>query len=301
MDRELRRLFESGDISTNNPEKISADDVLAYVNHQKSKGMKESGILHNLSPLDNLLSYAGNPAVKKFKQQYRSFVPKKRMIRYPSLNDQEVQRIVYLSEQVKDTEWRRLQAYALVILALSSGLRNKEIRLCNVMDFDTKNWVIRAEHVKGEGTYGQARPIAVRPEAYRIMERYLKQRIKKVVERCPDNLALFPALNDKEDGYYSSNSIRMLKSLVEKETGLKFDMRTCRRTYGQKAIDEGLTIESVSVLMGHNTTKTTETYYCRKRHEKAIMEAQNLWMKDKSCPGVNNPKIGIKNEVTGYV
>jgi integrase/recombinase XerD len=300
MDRELRRLFESGKITTNNPEKISADDVLAYVNHQKNKGLKESGILHNLGPLNNLLSYAGNPAVTVFKQRYRSFVPKKRMLRYPALNDQEVHRIVSLSEQVKENDWRRLQAYALVILAISSGLRNKEIRLCKVTDLDVKNWVIIAEHVKGEGTYGQARLIAIRQEAVGILEKYLRVRMKKVMENCPDNLALFPALRDREDGYFSSNGIRMLKSIVEKEVGLKFDLRACRRTYGQKFIDEGLPVESVSVLMGHSTTKTTETYYCRKRQDTAIREAQNIMMQGKSYPCAKTPKIDFKNEVTGY-
>ncbi|MDD1767144.1 MAG: hypothetical protein LUQ27_01065, partial [Methanomassiliicoccales archaeon] len=75
---------------------------------------------------------------------------------------------------------------------------------------------------------------------------------------------------------------------------------TCRRTYGQKAIDEGLNLDAVSILMGHKTTKTTETYYCRKRPETAIREAQTIWMQGNSHPGAKTPKIDFKNEVTGY-
>jgi len=300
MNREFKALFESGKVGTNNPEKISADDVLAYVTNLKKKGMKESGVLHNIGPLNNLLAYAGNPAVTVFKQKYRSSVPKKRMMRYLALDESVLQRILYNSEQVKESDWKRLRAYALVILAIGTGLRNKEIRFCKVTDLDLFRKEIIAEHVKGEGTYGQARTIAIRPEAIGIMEKYLRARNKKVMEKCPNNLALFPALRDGEDGYLSSNGIRELKFIVEKEIAAKFDLRMCRRTYGQKAIDDGLDLDAVSVLMGHSTTKTTETYYCRKRPETAIREAQTIWMYGNSHPGAKTPKIDFRNEVTGY-
>ena len=300
MNREFKALFESGKVGTNNPEKISADDVLAYVTNLKKKGMKESGVLHNIGPLNNLLAYAGNPAVTVFKQKYRSFVPKKRTMRYPALDEPVFRRILYNAEQVKESDWKRLKAYALVILAISTGLRNKEIRFCKVTDLDLVRKEITAEHVKGEGTYGQARTIAIRPEAIGIMEKYLRARDKKVMEKCPNNPALFPALRDGDGGYFSSNGIRELKYVVEREIGTKFDLRMCRRTYGQKAIDEGLGLDAVSVLMGHNTTKTTETYYCRKRPETAIREAQNIWMQGNSRPGAKTPKIDFRNEVTGY-
>jgi len=300
MDQDLRALFDSRKLSTTNPEKITADDILAYVTDLKRKGMRESGILHNLGPLNGLLAYAGNPAVTVFKQKYRSFMPKKRTMRYPPLEENALKMILAKAEQVKESDWKRLKAYALVLLALSTGLRNKEIRACKVTDLDLSKREIVAEHVKGEATYGQARTIAIRPEAIGTMNKYLKVRSVKVAEKCPNNLALFPALRDSEDGYYSSNGIRMMKSLVETEIGIKFDLRACRRTYGQMAVDEGLDLDSVSVLMGHNTTKTTETYYCRKRPETAIREAQNIWMQGKSLPGAKTPIIDFKNEVTGY-
>jgi integrase/recombinase XerD len=301
MDREFRALKRSRRVNSTSPEKISPEDVLAYVNYQKKdKRMKESGILHNLGPLNNLLAYAGNPAVTIFKQKFRSSVPKKRSIRYPTLEEDLFQRILQEANRVKEDDWRRLKAYALVTLALSTGMRNKEIRFCKVADLDLKHMQIRAERVKGEGTYGQARSIAIRPEAHGILEKYLKLRSKKVAKKCLNNQALFPALRDDGDGYYSSNGIRMIKSIVEKEIGKKFDLRACRRTYGQKAIDEGLDLDAVSVLMGHNTTKTTETYYCRKRQETAIREAQDIWTQSSGNPGVKTPKIESKFEVTGY-
>jgi hypothetical protein len=114
MDREFGALFKSGKVSTNNPEKISADDVLAYVTDLKKKGLKESGILHNIGPLNNLLAYAGNSAVMVFKQRYRSSMPKKRMMRYPVLDELVLQRIHCNAEEVKENEWKRLPSMSKV-------------------------------------------------------------------------------------------------------------------------------------------------------------------------------------------
>ena len=52
----------------------------------------------------------------------------------------------------------------------------------------------------------------------------------------------------------------------------------CRRTFGQKYLDSDVDIESVSVLMGHANTKTTEGFYSRKRLNKAIDNARNSWL-----------------------
>lgn len=38
-----------------------------------------------------------------------------------------------------------------------------------------------------------------------------------------------------------------------------------------------MNVEFVSRLMGHNTTKTTEEYYCRKNETDAINDARNRW------------------------
>ncbi|MFA6679808.1 MAG: hypothetical protein WCR96_04885 [Candidatus Methanomethylophilaceae archaeon] len=75
----------------------------------------------------------------------------------------------------------------------------------------------------------------------------------------------------------NANSLRTFKTLVEEESGVKFDLRKCRRTFGQSYLDADLDIESVSVLMGHLSTKTTEGYYCRKRNDVAIKAAQGTW------------------------
>lgn len=114
-----------------------------------------------------------------------------------------------------------------------------------------------------------------------------------VVRHCPGNPALYPAIRDKGDGRPSHNNVTVLRNIVEDETGIDFDMRKCRRTFGQVCLDEGLSIESTSVLMGHLTSKTTETSYARKREEAAISEANSLWKRGKP---IKTPQSLIPNE-----
>ena len=301
MEKDLKMLVEHGKVSSANPEKMSSEDVLTYINLLKSRGLKEKGISHNLTALKNLLDYVGNPAVQRFKAKYPFAVPKSRSPRLPIMEDKDYHAILQEARSIDSMDWKRLKAYALVVLAISTGMRCKELRLCQITDVYLDEMKIRAEHVKGEGSYGQAREIAIRPEARVILAKYLRARNKMVAKMSPGNLALFPALRGDGDGYLSTNSLEKLKRLVETESGIKFDLRMCRRTYGQKAIDEGVSTEAVSRLLGHSTTKTTENYYCRMRQDTAIREAQSVWQGPKSYPDVKTPKIESRFEVTGYV
>ena len=68
LDRGLRRmakdfelLRERGEIASTNPEKLTQEDLMKYLALLKARGLRECGIVHNLSTLGNLLLYAGNP------------------------------------------------------------------------------------------------------------------------------------------------------------------------------------------------------------------------------------------------
>jgi integrase/recombinase XerD len=301
MDNDLKALVREGEVQSANPEKISAEDVLAYIGFQKDKGMKETAISHKITVLNSLLLFAGNSAVQQCRMRYPNAMPKKRQARMASMDDGDFHHIIAEARKIQETDWNRLKAYTVVVLCLCAGLRCKEVRLSKVSDLDTRNWVIQVEHVKGEGSYGEPRKVIIRPEAREILTKYLRARKAIVSKKCPRNQALFPAMRDEEDGFFSANGIERLKILVESETGIKFDLRMCRRTFGQMFIDQGLNLDAVSVMMGHATTKTTETYYCRKRQEVAIREAQELWTGKMSHPDAKNPKIESRFEVTGYV
>ena len=64
---------------------------------------------------------------------------------------------------------------------------------------------------------------------------------------------------------------------MEDDIGVEFELRQCRRTFGQRNLDRGLDIESASVLMGHATTNTTERFYSRMKLEKAQKNLKQVW------------------------
>lgn len=114
-----------------------------------------------------------------------------------------------------------------------------------------------------------------------IITNWLLLRQKWLGDNSLDSPALFPS-KSSDDGFLSGNSLRMIKHVVEKDQDIEFDLRECRRTFGQRYLGSDLDIESVSVLMGHASTKTTESFYSRKRLTKAVESAKMAW---KDCGG----------------
>lgn len=113
------------------------------------------------------------------------------------------------------------------------------------------------------------------------------------------NEALFPALGDRCDGYFSENKLLSLKNIVQHETGVKLDYRACRRTFGQTCLDMGTNVESVSLLLGHSSTRTTESHYCRRREDTAIREVLELFDPEKSRIA-QKPLIENEKYLSGY-
>ena len=77
--------------------------------------------------------------------------------------------------------------------------------------------------------------------------------------------------------FYTANGMGSIKRMIEKKSEVKFEIRTLRRTYGQLMLDRGVSIDAVSKSMGHSSTKTTETYYCRKSDAMVRDEIDRAW------------------------
>ena len=88
--------------------------------------------------------------------------------------------------------------------------------------------------------------------------------------------ALFPSDTSK-DGFLCGNSLRRMKEIVEQDLQIRFELRECRRTFGQRYIDQNLELPSVSILMGHASTRTTEKYYGRQKNTMAMDKARRTW------------------------
>lgn len=275
MEQHLIALKDKGRVSTLSPKNMTIEDVRAYLLDRR-EAVSPADLVHEVVALRRLLESIQNPAVALCLAKYPGLRPVVKHSRLPAMEDGVYEQILKRSAELNPSEFESVRAYALVLLCLRTGCRNKEIRLAQLQDLNTTSWIMDIVHVKGETTYGQPRRVPVHPEVRQLVLEYLIVRKQWMADNVCDSPALFPS-KDSKDGYLSGNSIRMIKDFVEKDLGIRFELRACRRTFGQKYLDAGLDIESTSVLMGHSSTKTTERYYSRKRLDTAMSNAENTW------------------------
>ncbi len=277
IERELIRLKEDGKISSLSPKSMTEDDIKAFLIYRKGKRVGGSDISHDISALDQLLSYSDNTAVQKCLRLNPGLKPtSKRTRRLDPLSEDTYRAVLRAYEDIDHQDFRTVRAFALVLTYIGTGARNKELRLANVSDLDTNEWIIHYELVKGEETYGEPRNVPIPQELIPVMKQYLYDRDVYLAAHHAKSSALFFQLGGKFD-HLSGNSIRTSKKIVEALIGQKFELRDCRRGFGDMYIKKGLSIEQVSVLMGHASTRTTEHYYCRKCEREVINEAKKLW------------------------
>lgn len=308
MNKDLLQLEASKQITSANPEKMTDRDVLAYISALRSRGLKDNGMSHNVDALTAVLRWVGNGAADKARQRFSHHFPRKTQAMLDPMDDDERERVIKAAMQVDVKDWRRMEAYGLCVAAICSGLRPKEIRNATVLDLDLNNEVLHAEMVKGKNRYGEPRDSAIHPDGIPFLRRYLAAREAKLRELGLRTDTLFPAIRSLKAGkpdVYSANSTTVLRGIVQGETGVTFNLQKTRRTWGQVALDDGVPLDAVSRMMGHKTSRTTETYYARKRNNKAVAEAKAVWSKapQPPAPSDQNPKKPlIENQkwMTGY-
>jgi integrase len=106
---------------------------------------------------------------------------------------------------------------------------------------------------------------------------------------------------DNPIAFYSANTLRCVKAKVEALSGVRFELRALRRTYGQMLLDSGASIETASIALGHRSIKTTQAYYCQKSIDTVNSEVlQALDDAVPGYPGTKNPLISRTDDHTGY-
>lgn len=135
------------------------------------------------------------------------------------------QSILARGMELSTRNWNLMEAYGVVTVAICAGFRPKELRMLSISNVSIKdNGVeIFAEHVKGENSYGVARWAPLHPDGILVFMKYLEARKVRLKEANKIEDALFQPLKHN-GGYLSYNRIRKLKSMVEEDLGIKFDL-----------------------------------------------------------------------------
>lgn len=272
MGQEIRTYADSGRISTSSPRTMTPEDVRYHLVRRRRMNLTQSEYSHELTAMTLFFDFCENPAVRTCIRKYPGLRPVREKARYPSLDDRDLKRVLAALSLASDLDDERLiRSYAMLAVFLGCGCRTKELRLLDLKDLDTEAWTLDIVHVKGEDTYGAPRTVPVPPSVRPAILRYL---VDRPDDRSP---ALFPPMRGSTE-YLSANTVRKTLSFALEDIGISTDPRTLRRTFGQIYLDAGIdSIESVSVLMGHSSTSTTERYYARRKNDAAIEAAKRTW------------------------
>ena len=68
-----------------------------------------------------------------------------------------------------------------------------------------------------------------------------------------------------------------IKALLEDASGVRFKLKDFRSTFCQQSIDRGAKLASVSKILGHSSSQTTEKFYGRIKDRAACSDIQRAW------------------------
>lgn len=313
LNLKLAELKKAGRISSASPRKMTEADIRAIIKWMDEEGLENAYKAKNLGFIKAICEYAGNGVFTKMKADGIE-LPKKTPKDIRTLSPEDLNAVLKAAEGLNG--WSGEVSRFLAWMYPFTGLRASELRQAHLEDIDTKKWTIWVRHPKGEKRYARQRTAPILPPARPAVLRYLGARKKRIKEKGIETEALIPAYHG---GFYSSNGFRRMKAELEKKVNLDLDeaisfhIKDFRATFCQQSIDRGASTSAVSVMMGHSSTKTTETYYGRMRTEKALADINAAWSEGpeaeraeivkKSAPEVSmyqNPLIERKYEPSGY-
>ena len=277
MEKDLNLLRSEGRISTTSPKYLTVDDISAYHEFLRDRLVKgghvcNDSIKKDFIDLNKLCLYYGNRCIDDYKARCPALSSRKSSARLPILQTHEINHILSIADQIPDSDLSGLRAFALFALCTGAGLRTVEAVYAKAsnIDLDGTCATIFLDVVKGIDSYGEPRTVFIIPKFVPVIRRYLIARQNYLDLYSGESEYVFFALEDFRR--LTDKTIRQIRQKAEEMSGVEFDGRKCRRTYGQYLKDRGVSIENVSVNMGHNSTKTTERYYARQRSERAILE-----------------------------
>jgi integrase/recombinase XerD len=275
---DLRRLKREARIRTDNPLKMGNLEITELLKDMRDRGLSINTVSKQIGQLKVFLDWCGNPVIGNIQKLNKMAIPKQRVHRLSSLTEEEIARVVVAAGSIPG--WRGSVASFLMTVYSYCGLRMSELRLAHLEDLDTASWTLRVRHPKGEATWGEKRVVYIPGPARKQVFSFLSARAAMVSKYglTEEVIPLVPSFSPRgRASFYTAQGIGCVKRAVEKGSGVKFEIRTLRRTYGQLSLDKGMSIDAVSKSMGHSSTKTTETYYCRKSDAMVRAEIDRAW------------------------
>lgn len=280
------------------PRKWKEKEVTAIVLDTKKHGWSLETQAKEIGNTQALLRFLGNGALDKLRTGKPYMFPKRIPSRGPSLTEDELSRILSAAEGIQG--WVGEVGRMIVATLAYTGLRPGELGKAEMRDLDLRSWTLRVSHPKGEASYGRYRVVPIPAPLRPIVVRYLRAREQMLAEHGVLDATPLICSCQRPGRSYTSKHMRSLKQKVCRRSGVQFELRALRRTYGQQLLNRNVSIETVSLALGHTSTRTTESYYCRKDADTARLEILRAFEGPAKGPSAKKPEIESKTQLTGY-
>lgn len=135
----------------------------------------------------------------------------------------------------------------IIELLYSAGLRRAELLALQICDIDSKRMLIKV--VCGKG----------RKDRFTLLGKHTLENLRLYYKLYRPKKYLFEG---EEGRKYSATSVVKIVSRASKKAGIqnKVTPHTLRHSFATHLLEAGVNLRNIQILLGHNSTKTTEIY-----------------------------------------
>lgn len=140
-----------------------------------------------------------------------------------------------------------LKHKCIISLLYSAGLRRSELLNLKLTDIESNRMLIRVRDAKGN------------KDRYTLLSKNVLKDLRVYYKKYRPVNYLFEGQNKEQ---YSANSVGKVISNTAKKAGIKIPVtpHTLRHSFATHLLESGTDIRYIQLLLGHNSTKTTEIY-----------------------------------------
>ena len=228
---------------------VSEWDIQKFIDHERSRNLSETTMNQIISHLKDFYAFLLEDEYIFADPTVLIELPKQERNHNPVFTESEIKRIFEATRGHK----MEIRDRSLMELLYSTGMRCAEL---TGLDIDDVNFTDREITIR-HGKFGKERIVPVGEEALSYLDRYLDQRLSKVVIK--DNQALFLSLKGSR---IKGNDIRTMIRKYKRITGItkKGLSHAFRYACATHILKHGGPIQLIQRLLGHEYLCTTQIY-----------------------------------------
>ena len=218
-----------------NPIDINENEIRSYLQKLVQEGKSSSYINQAINSIKFFYEM-----VHGMPNRFYTIERPRKETRLPKvLSKQEVMAVIENTNNIKHK--------CIVALLYSSGLRRNELLNLKVTDIDSKRMMVGIRQAKGN------------KDRYTVLSNGLLEDLKTYYREYRPKEFLFEGANG---GKYSSTSVLNIIGSAAKRDGIKRKVspHMLRHSFATHLLENGTDIRHIQLLLGHNSTKTTEIY-----------------------------------------